>query len=134
MRIFNSQTRVKIIKSLKERDKTMSELSRELNFSKPTILSHLKILQSEEIVKRIVNGNKFIYYRLSEKGKDILDMLSALILSGIASIVAYLRFAEGELTRVKITQPAIPTPEPMPAGGILPDFRNLYFKTSRTDK
>ena len=71
-KIFASETRVKILSSLRERRKTLSELSKELGVSKPTVLNHISILHSEKAVERIKVG-RFVYYRLTRAGRTLLE-------------------------------------------------------------
>jgi DNA-binding MarR family transcriptional regulator len=85
-----SQTRIEILKALKKRNKTLSELSKELGLSKATLFRHLAILQAEGIVKRIENGNRFVYYKLSQKGREILEILLSAIAALTGSVVAYI--------------------------------------------
>ena len=75
-------TSLRILKALQKRNKTLSELSRELNLTKPSVHYHLSKLTAKGLIKRIHNGNKFIYYTLTEKGKRILEI----VLSALASL------------------------------------------------
>jgi|Deesub1362A_J573_1020465.scaffolds.fasta_scaffold01404_10 DNA-binding MarR family transcriptional regulator len=129
MKILDSQTRIKILRALKKRNKTLSELSRELGYSKSTLSKHLTILQSEGIVSRIVNGNKFIYYKLTEKGREIVEVLVSFVLSLAAATLAYLGFTnEAEVIKPKPMPVPTPTPLPKPAGG----FTDFVIKTTST--
>jgi DNA-binding MarR family transcriptional regulator len=147
-----SQTRVEILKALKERNKTLSELSKELGLSKATLFRHLVILQAEGIVRRIENGNRFVYYKLSQKGREILELIISAVIAFTGSIIAYLSAyrlsgvsepllelpspapapisVPAVTPAVKspvITPPPTPTPipAPRPAGGFLPDLPDL---------
>jgi len=137
-----SQTRVEILKALKERNKTLSELSKELGLSKATLFRHLVILQAEGIVRRIENGNRFVYYKLSQKGREILELIISAVIAFTGSIIAYLSAYRlsgvsepllelpSPAPAVKspvITPPPTPTPipAPRPAGGFLPDLPDL---------
>ncbi len=82
-----SETRLKILRALKERNKTLSELSRELGLSKPSIYRHLIILKSQGLVRRIKNGNKFIYYALTKSGEKLIDLIISM---SISYVFAYL--------------------------------------------
>ncbi|WP_456330337.1 winged helix-turn-helix domain-containing protein [Archaeoglobus sp.] len=64
-------SRVEIIKSLKERRKTVTELSRELNLSKSTVHEHLTKLVETGFVERKRN-RKWVYYELTDKGQRFL--------------------------------------------------------------
>ncbi len=81
-------SRIKILKSLKERRKTVAELSRELNLSKSTIHEHLTKLVEIGFVERKTNPNrKWVYYELTEKGHSFLrSELWKLIMLSVAMI------------------------------------------------
>ncbi len=82
-------TKKNILKSLKERNKTLSELSRELGISKSSIHRHLNSLKNWGLVERISNGNKFVYYKLTERGREILDSLISVISAILSSLITY---------------------------------------------
>lgn len=67
------ESRIAILKSLSERQKTPTELATELNFSKSTVHKHLQKLVTAELVERVERDNKWIYYRLTRKGKIIVS-------------------------------------------------------------
>lgn len=74
-----SDTRLQILKSLDVRRLTVSELGRLLNLNKATVFEHLKQLTAAELVKKDDEGRKWIYYRLTWKGKNILHPENAQI-------------------------------------------------------
>ena len=80
-------TALRILKALQERNKTLSELSRELGVTKPSLLYHMLKLSERGLVRRVQNGNKFVYYSLTEKGKNFVRLLVSLILSSVLSYV-----------------------------------------------
>ena len=104
-------SRIKILKSLKERRKTVAELSRELNLSKSTIHEHLMKLMEIGFVERKNNTNrKWVYYELTEKGHRFLKselwkliMLSVAmitIVGGVWEILTFTsRYAEYKIVR-----------------------------------
>lgn len=67
-----SGTRVDILKSLDQRRKTLSELSRQLGMSVSTVKEHLDNLVSVGLIEQMDDGHKWKYYELTKKGKDIL--------------------------------------------------------------
>lgn len=86
-------SRVKILKSLKERRKTLSELSKELDMSVSGTKEHLQNLEDAELVVKIDDGHKWKYYELTKKGKGIigpkeLKVWILLSISGMAFIVS----------------------------------------------
>lgn len=110
-------TKREIIKALDERNKTVSELSKELGLAKSSIYKHLVTLNSKGIVERITNGNRFVYYRLTGKGKEILDLVLSLIISSISSIIAYM-YVHPQHFQVKEAKylggSPLPLPQPTP--------------------
>src|SRR5438093_7526747 len=64
--------RVEVLKKLDERRATVTDLANALELSKPTLLEHLEKLQAADLVKRIDEGRKWIYYELTGKGRKIL--------------------------------------------------------------
>ncbi len=83
-----SEVRVDILKKLDERRQTVTDLSGLLNLSKPTLLEHLEKLQAAELVKRVDEGRKWIYYELSAKGKKLLHPEKVAIVLALSSAVA----------------------------------------------
>ncbi|RLI88348.1 MAG: hypothetical protein DRO76_00560 [Candidatus Altiarchaeales archaeon] len=66
-------TRVKILKILDERQHTLTDLAEELGMAPSTIKEHLDRLVSAGLIKQIDKGRKWKYYRLTSKGKQILN-------------------------------------------------------------
>lgn len=88
-----SSTKIKIIQSLKERRKTLSEISRELDLSKSTVHAHLDDLCEAGFVRRLDNNNhKWVYYELTEKAelflKKYLRKTALIISSSVISLLA----------------------------------------------
>ena len=77
--------REEILKALLERNKTLSELSRELNLTKPSVYYHLKRLSAEGLVRRLKNENKFVYYALTEKGREFVKFIVSSLISCLLS-------------------------------------------------
>lgn len=69
-----SPTKLRIILSLRERRKTLSEISRELDLSKTTIYAHLINLMENGYVRRSGDNHKWIYYELTGKSSLFLKM------------------------------------------------------------
>lgn len=87
-RALSSNTRVHILKLLKERNHTLSELSAKLQMASPTIKQHLDTLIESEIVEQMDEGRKWKYYSLTRKGKNILEPVqtNVMILIGVSAI------------------------------------------------
>jgi len=89
-RALSSETRVGMIKSLKERRKTLSELSEELKISASTASEHLDILEKYGLVKKIDEGRKWKYYELTDKGNKIMKPygFNAIVVLSIILVIA----------------------------------------------
>lgn len=93
-----SRTRLMILKNLDERQKTISELSKTMELNKATIYEHLSLLQEAGLVTKIESGNKWVYYKLTWKGVDLLHpekkkiviLLSTSLIFLIGSIFSYI--------------------------------------------
>jgi len=72
LKVLASETRVEILKTLKDRNFTVSELSEKLGHSKSTLHEHIsKLLESNLVEKADNYTNKWVYYRLSRRGKGL---------------------------------------------------------------
>lgn len=65
-------TRVDILKSLKQRNKTASELSKELELAVSTVSEHLDKMKEAGLIERKQDHHKWVYYKLTEKGLNIV--------------------------------------------------------------
>jgi len=68
---LSSETRTNIIKLLKERNHTLTEISKKLRLAAPTIKQHLGVLLGAELVQELDEGRKWKYYCLTRKSKNI---------------------------------------------------------------
>jgi DNA-binding transcriptional ArsR family regulator len=97
LKVLSSRSRKRIIKSLEDRSKTVSELSRELNLAKSTVHKHIvRLAETGIVVRRDIDNNKFVYYTLSEKGRYILKQAEKLSLK-IQLSIALITFVGGVL-------------------------------------
>ncbi|MGI0079948.1 MAG: ArsR/SmtB family transcription factor [Nitrososphaerales archaeon] len=68
-------TRVKILKSLSERNMTADDLSKEIGASYSTVMDHMDLLEKVGVVEAFlrkgegVNGRRRICFRLAERSK-----------------------------------------------------------------
>jgi DNA-binding transcriptional ArsR family regulator len=73
MKAVSAETRTEILKALENRQMTASELSRYLDKHVTTVAEHLELLHNSKLVERIERpGRKWIYYKLSNVGKQML--------------------------------------------------------------
>ena len=84
-----SDSRKDILKYLKERNCTLTELASKMNMSSPSVKQHLDILIESGLIELKDEGRKWKYYSLSRKGKTISSpekSSNILIILSIASI------------------------------------------------
>lgn len=81
-------SRVRILKSLKQRRKTLSELADEQKMSVSGVKEHLETLENVGLIEKIDDGHKWKYYELTRKGSDIIapKELRVWILLSLASV------------------------------------------------
>lgn len=95
------ESRVKILKLLRDRRYTQSDLAKELKMSIPAVKEHLDAMAAAGLVQRNEEGRRWIYYSLAEKGRYLLEpdrrklmiMLALFIFSAAASVITFLRSA-----------------------------------------
>lgn len=68
-----SETRTDIIKLLNERNHTLSEMSKKMDLTAPTVKQHLSVLENAGLIQQIDEGRKWKYYSLTKKGSKILS-------------------------------------------------------------
>lgn len=73
VKALSSQTRIQILNCILERERTPTEISKDVNKSKSTVSSHLeKLLESELIVKNKEDGRKRVIYEPTNKAEHIV--------------------------------------------------------------
>jgi|Deesub1362A_J573_1020465.scaffolds.fasta_scaffold00137_39 DNA-binding transcriptional ArsR family regulator len=122
---LSSENRIKILKTLKSKRMTLSELSRELNLSKTCVKEHLDVLIDTGFIKKLDEENrKWVYYELTDKGEKVVKnniikiyiviMFSALIIgSGLYELNKYIK-------SIEIKSISTPTPTPIPTTTPIP--------------
>lgn len=70
---LSSETRTEILKELNKERYTVTDLAEKIDISKSTMHEHLSKLEDSNLIERKENGNKWIYYELTKKGKRILN-------------------------------------------------------------
>jgi DNA-binding transcriptional ArsR family regulator len=104
IRTLASETRVDILKKIDSRSMTLKDLTDELNISKPTVHEHLTILIESGLVRKVNKNNKWVYYELTEEGREILHsckspkkiiiLLSSTILAFVGGVLEVYRFVK----------------------------------------
>ncbi|MEM2115409.1 MAG: winged helix-turn-helix domain-containing protein [Candidatus Woesearchaeota archaeon] len=71
-----SSTKLKILKLIAIKPRTLTELSELLSIAKPSVLEHLRILEEKHLIEREETDRKWKYYQLTLEGKRLLRNLS----------------------------------------------------------
>ena len=104
-----SETRTDIIKLLNERNHTLSEMSKKMELTAPTVKQHLSVLENAGLIQQIDEGRKWKYYTLTRKGSKILSPSSpanvfivlGLSIIGVAAVLySFLAKASTQLAAV----------------------------------
>ena len=69
---LSSETRVELLKTFNGRNWNVSDLSKKFELSKSTVHGHLLKLEKSGLISKIEQDNKWVYYRLTDKGKTII--------------------------------------------------------------
>ena len=79
-----SDTRLDILKALDVRQKTVTELARELDLNKATVFEHLEKLAQVGLIQKLEDDRKWVYWQLTWTGRRLLHpekMTFAILLS-----------------------------------------------------
>jgi len=72
IKALSSDTRVEMLKLLSERRRMPAEISRALELAPSTVVEHLQKLEEVGLVERKETGYKWVYYEITEKGKNLI--------------------------------------------------------------
>lgn len=70
---LSSDTRRQILKKLVKRRMTVTELAKNLDVSKSTAHEHLSRLSQAELVEKVDDDRKWVYYQLTDRGSQLLN-------------------------------------------------------------
>jgi len=70
---LSSDTRRKMIERLGKRRMTVTELAKSLDVSKSTAHEHLSRLSKAELVEKVDDDHKWVYYQLTDRGSELLN-------------------------------------------------------------
>lgn len=91
LKILGTESRVKILKHLGKRKMTVSELSRQIDLSKSTVHEHLATLADAGFIEKSDNnGNIWVYYHLTDKGKKALHSRTRFLLMLSSAVIMLL--------------------------------------------
>ena len=100
---LTSKTRTDILKLLKKRNHTLSEIAEELKISKTTVKEHIDILIEGRLIEQVPSTNKWKYYTLTKDGrklvgeegpKRVVITLVALVIGFFISVYGFTGFME----------------------------------------
>jgi len=96
LKALGADTRLEILRVLLQRQRTLTELSSILDMSHSTVKEHMQVLEKAELVKRMDEGRKWKYYKLTMKGQKVVApeevrALFILALSGLAAGALFIR-------------------------------------------
>jgi len=124
---LTSKTRTDILKLLKKRNHTLSEIAEKLKISKTTAKEHLDILVEGRLIEQVPSTNKWKYYTLTKDGrklvgeegpKRVVITLVAFVIGMMVSIYGFSGFM-GSITGTDAVMLAeAPVPETTMAGGV----------------
>ncbi len=120
LKVLASDTRIEILKLLDRRRFTVTEIARELKLNKATCYEHLEKLTDVQLVQKLEDDRKWVYYQLSWKGRRLLHpekmaialMLSTALGAALAGMASFWVWVTGTLQEI--------IPEG-PDGGINPE-------------
>jgi len=69
---LTSETRTEILKLLKKRNHTLSEIAEKLKISKTTAKEHIEVLLEGRLIEQVPSNHKWKYYTLTEDGRKIV--------------------------------------------------------------
>lgn len=100
LKALASETRVRILKLLDEKQMTQTDLAGFLKMSLPTVGEHLKALEHAELVAREQTERKWKYYSLTPKARMLLHphtstiwfVLGLFLFSAAATVISAIRY------------------------------------------
>ncbi len=117
IKVLSSDIRRDILKKLNTRNKTVSELSRELKIGKSTLFYNISMLLETSLVKKLENGNEFVYYEITDSAKELFDskekikftiLLTSTIIAFLGGIVSIYRSFENVMPTPGRIMPPMP--------------------------
>jgi len=128
---LTSKTRTDILKLLKKRNHTLSEIAEKLKISKTTAKEHLDILMEGRLIEQVPSTNKWKYYTLTKDGrklvgeegpKRVVITLVAFVIGMMVSIYGFSGFMGSIIGTDAVMLAEAPVPETTMAGGIERSF------------
>lgn len=96
LKVLSSETRIGILKLLKTRRMTLSEMAKALNLKKATILEHLEKLTKADLIRRHEDERLWVYYGLTRRGGHVITpgvaVFQLFVAAAVASVVVAAAF------------------------------------------
>lgn len=108
MKVLASDTRLDLLRLLKQRRMTLSEMARALGLQKATVLEHLGRLTGSGLVRRRDDERLWVYYELTRRGANLLHPGRARIYLLVGSSLAAI------IVGVALTVALLPSPPEQP--------------------
>lgn len=113
-RVLSSDTRIKILKKLAQRRRTISELSRELKIAKSTVHEHLTLMTGAGLITSVPDEHEWKYYEITQNGANLLAPENSIPISILLTTTGFL-FLVGSITAFfvawfSVKQPPVSTP------------------------
>ncbi|MBI5051617.1 winged helix-turn-helix transcriptional regulator [Candidatus Micrarchaeota archaeon] len=93
LKAISTESRLELLRSLKERQKTQTELATELKLSPPTVLEHIQQLEKAGLVELVKEDKerKWKYYQLTKPGRKLIEKkpLNILLLLTASSLAIF---------------------------------------------
>ena len=132
--VLGSKTRIEIMKSLSERRKTITELSKELKLAKSTVSEHVVKLENTNLIIKKDSVRKWKYYELTSKGNTIIKPKPTLPFAFVLTLGIILIISSGMMMNYGFLEvqgfaatesKAISADETMIAGGTEHETNNI---------
>jgi DNA-binding transcriptional ArsR family regulator len=85
-----SDTRLDILKALDERQKTVTELAKQLELNKATVFEHLEKLAGVGLIQKLEDERKWVYWQLTWTGRRLLHPEKITLALALSSATASL--------------------------------------------
>lgn len=98
IKALSADTRIEILKLLSKRRMISADISKKLDLAASTVLEHLQKLEQAGLVKRKETEHKWIYYEITEKGKNLImpklpiNIILSLSIGVILTFVSIINF------------------------------------------
>lgn len=72
IKALSADARIRILKILHKSRRIAADISKEIGLAPSTVNEHLKVMEESGLVRKNDTGHKWIYYDITEKGKNLI--------------------------------------------------------------